>query len=63
MDRAVSGMLHAAVRRADVRSAKIIRIDTEAARKMPGVRAIITAKDAPARHGIGIADHPHRRIG
>ena len=25
---------------------------------MPGVRAIISAEDAPGRHGIGIADHP-----
>jgi CO/xanthine dehydrogenase Mo-binding subunit len=25
---------------------------------MPGVRAIVSAVDAPGRHGIGIADHP-----
>ena len=25
---------------------------------MPGVRAVITAKDAPGLHGIGVADHP-----
>lgn len=58
VDRHASGMLHAAVRRASVPSARIVRIDAGAARKMPGVRAIITADDAPSRHGIGVADHP-----
>src|SRR5215470_4967290 len=55
IDRARPGMLHAALARANVPS---IRIDTGAARRMPGVRAIITGADAPFRHGIGIADHP-----
>ena len=58
IDRARPGMLHAALARANVPSARIIRIDTGAARRMPGVRAIITGADAPFRHGIGIADHP-----
>ena len=35
-----------------------MRIDASEARKMPGVRAIVSAVDAPGRHGIGIADHP-----
>jgi CO/xanthine dehydrogenase Mo-binding subunit len=51
-------MLHAALLRATTPSARIVRIDTSRARKMPGVRAIVSAVDAPARHGIGIADHP-----
>ncbi len=58
MDRARPGMLHAALARAQIPSARIIRIDTAAARRMPGVRAIVTGADAPFRHGIGIADHP-----
>jgi CO/xanthine dehydrogenase Mo-binding subunit len=52
------GMLHAALLRADAPSARIVRVDASDARKMPGVRAIVTAADAPGRQGIGIADHP-----
>jgi CO/xanthine dehydrogenase Mo-binding subunit len=58
VDRVRPAMLHAALTRADVPAARILRIDISAARKMPGVRAIVTAADAPVRHGIGIADHP-----
>ncbi len=58
VDQARPGMLHAALRRARVPSARIVRVDTTAARAMPGVRAIVTAADAPAYHGIGVADHP-----
>jgi CO/xanthine dehydrogenase Mo-binding subunit len=58
IDRAGGGMLHASVCRADVASARIVAIDTQAARAMPGVRAIVTADDAPGRYGLGIADHP-----
>ncbi len=56
VDRTYSGMLHAVLFRSKVQSARIVRVDTAAARKMPGVRAIVTAADAPGRHGIGIAD-------
>lgn len=56
VDQSRNGMLHGALRRSDVASARIVEIDIAAARKMPGVRAIVTAKDAPGRHGIGIAD-------
>ena len=58
VDRVRPAMLHAALTRAQVPAARILRIDISAARKMPGVRAIVTAADAPVRHGIGIADHP-----
>jgi CO/xanthine dehydrogenase Mo-binding subunit len=58
VDRGRPGMLHAALLRAETPSARILRIDASQARKMPGVRAIVTAVDAPGRHGIGIADHP-----
>ncbi|WLA45551.1 xanthine dehydrogenase family protein [Bradyrhizobium elkanii] len=51
-------MLHAAVLRAGVPSGRIIRLDTSRAARMPGVRAIVTAADAPGMIGIGIADHP-----
>src|ERR1700728_3581564 len=58
VDRVRPAMLHAVLARAQVPSARILRIDISTARKMSGVRAIVTAADAPGRHGIGIADHP-----
>ena len=56
IDRTRSGMLHGVLLRSQVASARIVGIDTSRARGMPGVRAIVTAADAPGRHGIGIAD-------
>ncbi|MDA9506980.1 aldehyde oxidase [Bradyrhizobium sp. CCBAU 11386] len=58
VDRYLPGMLHAAVLRASVPSGRILRLDTGKAARMPGVRAIVTAADAPGQIGIGIADHP-----
>lgn len=58
VDQGRSGMLHAVLLRAEVPSARLVSVDINVARKMPGVRAIATAADAPGRHGIGIADHP-----
>jgi xanthine dehydrogenase molybdopterin-binding subunit B len=52
------GLLHAALRRADLPAARIVRVDTAVARAMPGVHAVVTAEDAPGRYGIGVADHP-----
>lgn len=58
IDRYLPGMLHAAVLRANVPSGRIVRLDTARAARVPGVRAIVTAADAPGKIGIGIADHP-----
>jgi CO/xanthine dehydrogenase Mo-binding subunit len=58
IDRYLPGMLHAAVLRASVPSGRIVRLDTAKAARMPGVRAVVTASDAPGTIGIGIADHP-----
>lgn len=58
IDRTQPGMLHAALRRSEAASARIVRIDSTQASSMPGVRAIALAADAPGMHGIGIADHP-----
>lgn len=52
MDHVEAGMLHAAVRRADVPAARIVRMDTSKAAGMPGVHAVITAADAPGRSGM-----------
>ena len=51
-------VLHAVLRRSDVASARITRLDVSAALSMPGVHAVATQKDAPGLHGLGIADHP-----
>lgn len=53
-----SEVIHAVLLRSEVASARIVRLDIEPARKMPGVRAIATHADAPGLFGIGIADHP-----
>ncbi|MGI5459204.1 xanthine dehydrogenase family protein molybdopterin-binding subunit [Streptomyces sp. CA-249302] len=58
VDRAHKRMLYAAIRRADVPAARIVRIDTAPARAMPGVHAVVTAADAPGLYGVGVADHP-----
>ena len=43
----LDGMLHLALSRSPVPHARIVRIDTEAARAMPGVVAVWTAADLP----------------
>lgn len=43
--------------------AKIIRIDTSEAEKLPGVAAVLTAKDLPKElHGTGLSDEPTMAI-
>ncbi len=56
-DFALPGMLHGKLCRSPHAHARIIRIDTEAARRMPGVRGVITAADVPCkRYGSFIKD-------
>src|SRR2546427_11800281 len=38
--------------------ARIVRIDTEKAKRFPGVCAVITGEDAPWTHGESIKDKP-----
>lgn len=52
------GMLHAAIVRAEVASARLLNVDLSKALAMKGVRAVAAAADAPGLHGIGIADQP-----
>jgi len=58
IDQAGPGTLQAVIRRSEIASARILAVDVSIARSMPGVRAVITAEDAPGRHGIGVIDHP-----
>jgi CO/xanthine dehydrogenase Mo-binding subunit len=56
-DMTVTGMLHGAFRTAGVPHARIRRVDTTAARALPGVHAIITADDVPElRYGAFLKD-------
>ncbi len=56
-DLTVTGMLHGALRVADLPHARIRRIDTTAARALPGVHAVITAADVPeVRYGAFLKD-------
>jgi xanthine dehydrogenase molybdenum-binding subunit len=50
----VPGMLHAAFRLADHARADVVRIDTTAARAVPGVEAVFTAADLPGSLRVGI---------
>ncbi|MBL8999318.1 MAG: molybdopterin-dependent oxidoreductase, partial [Gemmatimonadetes bacterium] len=53
-------MLHAKVLRSPYPHARIVRVDTAAARALPGVKAVLTGADAP-RTPWGVS-HKERRI-
>ena len=48
------GMVYGAVKRAGVPAGRIIKIDVEPARKVPGVVDVLTAKDIPGPNLIGV---------
>jgi len=58
VDRMGAGVLHAAILRAPGPAGRIVKLDLAPALKMPGVRGVAAAADAPGLHGIGVADHP-----
>ena len=52
------GALHAKILRSTQVHARIVSIDTSAAKRLPGVHAVITAADVPWQRPIGVAkDH------
>src|SRR5579871_3966331 len=58
-DLALPGMLTGRVLRSPLPHARIVRIDTSRARKVPGVRAVVTAEDTPKRTwGAFVQDQP-----
>lgn len=58
-DVALPGMLHAKILRSSHPHAKILHVDVDRARRMPGVRAVVTGRDfADARWGNHMADQP-----
>jgi CO/xanthine dehydrogenase Mo-binding subunit len=46
-DLALAGMLHGRIVRSPYAAARIVRLDTQAARALPGVIAVLTARDVP----------------
>ncbi len=59
-DLAVEGMLHARALRSPHAHAEIVRIDATRATRLPGVEAILTAKDVPGENTYGrkVKDQP-----
>jgi len=53
-----SDVLYGKILRSPQAHAKIKRIDTSKAKSLPGVRAVVTGKDAPFRGGEAIRDQP-----
>ncbi len=50
----VEGMLHAKALRSQYPHARLLRVDTEAAKRLPGVVAVLTAADIPGRKDCGV---------
>ncbi|GAI08518.1 unnamed protein product [marine sediment metagenome] len=55
-DLKLSGMLYARIKKSPYPHAKILRIDTSKAEKLPGVKVVITGKDVPIRVGLYLED-------
>lgn len=55
-DLKLSGMLYARIKKSPYPHAKILRINTLKAEKLPGVKVIITGKDVPNRVGLYLED-------
>ena len=51
-DLSLPGMLHGRLLRSPHAHAEILEVDVSRALKLPGVRAVVTGKDLPARYGI-----------
>ncbi len=45
-DMSMPGMLYGAILQSPVAHAKIVNIDTSAAKKLPGVKSVVTSKEA-----------------
>jgi len=56
-DMKLPGMLWGKILRSPIPHGKVLRVDVEKAKKHPGVKAVIYAKDVPARrYGYAIED-------
>jgi len=52
-----AGMLHGLIVAADQQHARLLRVDVERARSVPGVHAVLTADDVPGDNDIGPIQH------
>lgn len=60
----IPGMLHGKILYSRYPHAKILKLDTTKAEKLPGVKAVVTAKDMPPNFRIGIMkDNPPLKSG
>lgn len=59
-DIVLPGMLYVKALRSETPHARIVRLDTSAAKALPGVHAVLDAKDVPCSnaHGIVVKDEP-----
>jgi len=55
-DLKLSGMLYAKIKKSPYPHAKILKIDTSKAEKLPGVKVVKTGKDVPIRVGLYLED-------
>jgi CO/xanthine dehydrogenase Mo-binding subunit len=62
-DLKLSGMLYARIKKSPYPHAKILKIDTSKAEKLPGVKVVITGKDVPIRVGLYLEDKTFLAIG
>jgi CO/xanthine dehydrogenase Mo-binding subunit len=63
VDMKFAGMLHGKVLYSKFPHAHIVRIDTAGAKRLPGVKAVITGKDMPFLHGESLHDQPFLAVG
>ncbi len=54
VDVKLPGMLHGRILRSPLAHARIVKIDVTKAARLPGVRAVVTGKDAPFTHNAAI---------
>ncbi|MFB3886920.1 MAG: xanthine dehydrogenase family protein molybdopterin-binding subunit [Thermodesulfobacteriota bacterium] len=54
----LSGMLYGKVLRSRYSHARILKIDTSRAEKIPGVKGVVTGSDVPFLHGESLCDEP-----
>lgn len=60
-DLSAKGMLYGKLLYSPVAHARIVALDTEQARRVPGVRAVLTAADVPGHNGHGVVI-PHQPV-
>lgn len=58
VDFRLPGMLHGRAVRSPYAHARVAHVDVEPARRVPGVRAVVSGKDAPWVHGSAFRDEP-----